>query len=51
MYLDSFSFAYLSEFFTCVGNVGNNYGGLVLGFVCWVVVVVGVVGGIVGMLL
>ena len=38
------------EFFTCIGNVGNHYGGLVFGFVCWVVVIV-VVGGVVGMLL
>ena len=47
MYLDSFSFAHFFEFFTCVGNVGNNNGGLVFGFVCWVVVV-GIVGGVVG---
>ena len=30
----SFSFAHFFEFFTCVGNVGNNYGGLVFGLVC-----------------
>ena len=50
MYLDSFSFAHFFEFFTCIGDVGNIYGGLVFGFVCWVVVI-GVVGGAVGMLL
>ena len=37
MYLDSLSFAHFFEFFTCIGNVGNNCGGLVFGFVCWVV--------------
>ena len=38
MYLDSFSFAHFFEFFTCIGDVGNNYGGLVFGFVCCIVV-------------
>ena len=50
MYLDSFPFAHFFEFFTCVRYVGNNYGGFVFGFVCWIVVV-GVGGGVVGMLL
>ena len=50
MYLDSFPFAHFFEFFTCVGYVGYNYGGLVFGFICWVVVV-GVGGGVVGLLL
>ena len=50
MYLNSFSFAHFFEFFTCVGYVGYNYGGLVFGSVCWDVVA-GVVGGVVGLLL
>ena len=50
MYLDSFPFAHFFEFFTCIGYIGYNYGGLVFGFVCWVVVVGGV-GGVVGLLL
>ena len=34
MYLDTFPFAHFFEFFTCIGDVGNNYGGLDFGFVC-----------------
>ena len=50
MYLDSFPFAHFFEFFTCVEYIGYNYGGLVFGFICWVVVV-GIEGGVVGLLL
>ena len=50
MYLNSFSFAHFFEFFTCIGYVGYNYGGLVFGFACWDVAA-GVIGGVVGMLL
>ena len=41
MYLNSFAFAHFFEFFTCIWDVGNNYGGLSFGFVCGAVVVGG----------
>ena len=50
MYLDSFAFTHFFEFFTCIWDVGNNYGGLGFGFVCGTVVGGGV-GGVVGLLL
>ena len=45
MHLNSFPFAHFFEFFTCVRDVWNNYGGLGFGFVCCIVVV-GVVEGL-----
>ena len=44
MYLDPSSLAYLLEFVSCVGDVGDNYGGLVVVIAPWFVGV-GVVGG------
>ena len=46
MYLNSFAFTHLFEFFAGIWDVGNNNGGLGFGFVCCAVVV-----GVVGMLL
>ena len=51
MYLDSFPFAHIFEFITCVGYVRYNYSGFVFGSICRVVVVVGFGRGIVGLLL
>ena len=45
MHLNSFPFPHFFEFFTCVRDVWNNYGGLGFGFVCCIVVGV-VVGGL-----
>ena len=50
MYLNSFAFTHFFEFFTCIWDVGNNYGGLSFGFVCGTLIVGGV-GGVVGLLL
>ena len=38
MYLDYFLFAQFLEFFTCVGYIGNYYGGLGFVVVCCAVV-------------
>ena len=48
--MNSFVFTHCFEFFSCIWDVGNNYGGLGFGFVCGAVVVVGV-SGVVGLLL
>ena len=51
MYLNSFAFTlFFFEFFTCIWDVGNNYGGLGFGFV-FCTVIVGGIGGVVGLLL
>ena len=44
MYLNSFAFAHFFEIFTCLWDVGNNYGSLGFGFVCGTVVGGGLVG-------
>ena len=44
VYLDTSSLAWFLELVCCVGDVGDNYGGLVVVVVGWVVVGAGVVG-------
>ena len=49
MYLDCFPFTQFLEFFTCVGYIGNYYGGLGFVVICCAAVV-GVGSGGVGLL-